>query len=62
MSKARALADLLQASGDVKSEHLDEAAKKDMSNVTGTAAVPPAVQAMVDLVQADLEAISYAGL
>jgi len=62
MSKARALADLLQASGDVKSEHLDEAAKKDMSNVTDTAAVPPAVQAMVDQVQADLETISYAGL
>lgn len=62
MSKARDLANLLKASGDVKTEHLDEAAKRDMSNVDNAANVPPAVQAMVDQVQADLETISYAGL
>ena len=62
MSKARDLANLLKASGDVKTEHLDEAALKDMSNVEHTAAVPPAVQAMMETVQADLETISYAGL
>ena len=62
MSKARDLANLLKASGDVKTEHLDEAAKRDMSNVESSANVPPAVQAMVDQVQADLETISYAGL
>jgi hypothetical protein len=62
MSKARDLADLLKASGDVKTEHLDEAAKKDMSNVESSASIPPTVQAMVDQVQADLETISYAGL
>ena len=64
MSKARDIAALLKDdnSGDIKSEHLDEAAKKDMTNVGMSAAIPPAVQAMVDQVQADLETISYAGL
>ena len=64
MSRARDLAALLKGdnSGDIKSEHLDEAAKRDMSNVDNAANIPPAVQAMVDQVQADLETISYAGL
>ena len=49
MSKARDLADLLKASGDVKTEHLDEAAKRDMTNVTMSAVVPPAVAAAINL-------------
>jgi len=33
MSKARKLADLIEADGDIKAEHLEYAALKDLSNV-----------------------------
>ncbi len=62
MSKARNLSQLLMPSGDVKTECLNEAAKRDMTNVPMSAVVPPAVKADITAVEDALEEHSLLGL